>query len=274
MTIRTILCPIDASEPSRHAYAYAYGVSQQYRARLIPVHVGAAVLETVPPSGDGAFEMPPQTKMLDAASPAEAILAAAESEAADLIVMGTHGHRGFRHLILGSVAETVLHRARTPVLTVSPHTKPATGAPFTRLLAAVDFSASSLAALDCACALTLDAEARLDILHIVDEPDEQALFAPRPYDIHRHPEIYERHVLEHLHQVLPTSVRARLVHYVHIERGRPEDRIQQFATEHGVDLIVMGVGRGDDPTFGSTVNHIVRHAGCPVLTVRRAEVRT
>jgi nucleotide-binding universal stress UspA family protein len=274
MTIRTILCPIDDSEPSRQAFAHAFTVRQQYRARLIPVHVRAGVLETVPATGGGAFAMPPETKMIDATPPADAILAGAESEAADLIVMGTHGHGGVRHLILGSVAETVLHRARIPVMTVSPHVKPATGAPFTRLLAAIDFSPSSLAALDCACRLTLDAEARLDILHVADEPDEQTLFAPRPYDIHRHPEIYERHVLEHLHQVLPSSVRARLVHYVHIERGRPEDRILQFAMEHGAGLIVMGVGRGDDPTFGSTVNHIVRHASCPVLTVRRAEVRT
>jgi universal stress protein A len=36
----------------------------------------------------------------------------------DLIVMGTHGWTGFRHLILGSVAQHVLRSARCPVLTV------------------------------------------------------------------------------------------------------------------------------------------------------------
>ena len=40
---------------------------------------------------------------------------------ADLIVMGTHGRRGFKRLLLGSVTEAVLREAPCPVLTVPPH---------------------------------------------------------------------------------------------------------------------------------------------------------
>ena len=40
---------------------------------------------------------------------------------ADLIVMGTHSHRGFKRLLLGSVTETVLREAPCAVLTVPPH---------------------------------------------------------------------------------------------------------------------------------------------------------
>lgn len=42
----------------------------------------------------------------------------AEENSIDLIVMGTHGWTGFRHLILGSTAENVVRTAKCPVLTV------------------------------------------------------------------------------------------------------------------------------------------------------------
>ncbi len=51
-------------------------------------------------------------------------LAAAEC-GADLIVMGTHGRRGFRRLVLGSVAERVLRSAHCPVLLIPARSVPA-----------------------------------------------------------------------------------------------------------------------------------------------------
>jgi nucleotide-binding universal stress UspA family protein len=48
------------------------------------------------------------------------IVAYADRTAADLIVMGTHGRTGVRRVLLGSVAEQVLHKARCPVLVVPP----------------------------------------------------------------------------------------------------------------------------------------------------------
>ena len=49
---------------------------------------------------------------------ADAIAAEAQRWPADLIVIGTHGRRGFRHLMLGSVAESLVRVARQPVLLV------------------------------------------------------------------------------------------------------------------------------------------------------------
>jgi nucleotide-binding universal stress UspA family protein len=49
---------------------------------------------------------------------AAAILAVAQEEKADLIVMGTHGRRGLGRLLMGSVAEKVMRNASTPVLSV------------------------------------------------------------------------------------------------------------------------------------------------------------
>ena len=50
--------------------------------------------------------------------PPEEILRMAREEGADLIVMGTHGRTGLRHLLLGSVAETVVRTAPCPMFTV------------------------------------------------------------------------------------------------------------------------------------------------------------
>jgi nucleotide-binding universal stress UspA family protein len=50
----------------------------------------------------------------------EVICWAAEDQACDLIVMGTHGRTGLKHLLFGSTAESVLKHARCPVLTIRP----------------------------------------------------------------------------------------------------------------------------------------------------------
>ena len=50
--------------------------------------------------------------------PADTIVRMAHERGADLIVMGTHGHTGLRHVLLGSVAEQVVRLAPCPVLTV------------------------------------------------------------------------------------------------------------------------------------------------------------
>jgi nucleotide-binding universal stress UspA family protein len=52
--------------------------------------------------------------------PADEILAACEAAGADLVAMATHGRSGIGRLVLGSVAEEVVRRSRTPVLLVRP----------------------------------------------------------------------------------------------------------------------------------------------------------
>ncbi|MEM7201945.1 MAG: universal stress protein [Planctomycetota bacterium] len=50
--------------------------------------------------------------------PVEAVVQVAADENADLIIVGTHGHTGLKHLYLGSVAEDIVRRAACPVLTL------------------------------------------------------------------------------------------------------------------------------------------------------------
>ena len=65
-------------------------------------------------SRDGVFVH----TMIQGGLPAKTILRTDQDPQHDLIIMGTHGRRGFAHLISGSVAEAVLRRSPCPVLTV------------------------------------------------------------------------------------------------------------------------------------------------------------
>ncbi|MFO0565463.1 MAG: universal stress protein [Polyangiaceae bacterium] len=58
------------------------------------------------------------THHLETGEPARAILAASEQRNADLIVISTHGRRGFRHFLMGSVAEKIVRLSKVPVLIV------------------------------------------------------------------------------------------------------------------------------------------------------------
>jgi nucleotide-binding universal stress UspA family protein len=51
----------------------------------------------------------------------DSITGYAENEKADLIIIGTHGHRGLKKLWLGSVAERVIRQAPCPTLTCNPY---------------------------------------------------------------------------------------------------------------------------------------------------------
>ena len=59
-----------------------------------------------------------------------------------------------------------------------------------------------------------------------------------------------------------------------VMQGKPSAEIIRFASEHEIDVIVLGThGKGmlDQALFGSTTERVVRRAPCPVLTVRKPE---
>ena len=143
---KTILVATDFSETSARAVDLAIDLARQYDAQLvithcfeIPAYVYAGMAQTpvdvlgpieafarseLDRAVARAHEQHPGTRgELRSGSPADQIVTAALRERADLVVMGTHGRRGFAHLFLGSVAERVVRTSAVPVLTV-PGKKP------------------------------------------------------------------------------------------------------------------------------------------------------
>ncbi len=143
--IRKILCPVDFSPSSDRAAVYAVGLARSLGASVVLQHVWE--IPPVYPLPEGAMVFnadvvgileKESVKRMEACVgqhagagvsvegkvvegfAAEQIVKAASELAADLVVMGTHGRRGFAHALLGSVAERVVRTSPVPVLVVPP----------------------------------------------------------------------------------------------------------------------------------------------------------
>ncbi|MCE9607899.1 MAG: universal stress protein [Planctomycetia bacterium] len=137
MKARLILVPIDFTPTSGAALEAATTLALSSVGKLLIFHVcerqGLAEnltyglvypdLSTVELTKKLAAVVPsdksvPYEHRLLSGSPAGRILDIAESEHVDLIVLGTHGRRGIDRVLMGSVAEAVVRRAKCPVLAV------------------------------------------------------------------------------------------------------------------------------------------------------------
>jgi len=298
--IQRILCPIDFSDFSRRALDHAVAMAQWYRAAVTAVHVDPSIeivgfpapMVGVPATwqfSDRAELLTNLQRFVEAESapgvPIEAvvrdgpavtgILEQAAATRADLVVMGTHGNSGFEHLVLGSVTEKVLRKARCPVLTVpraQPEAVPAGPVVFKRIVCAVDFSDCSLAALTYALSLAREADGQLTVVHVLTShlvPD--AVFADQHLSVLAYQRQREDEAQRRLDEAMPATAESYCRVESTIVRGKPWREIVGIAAARESDLIVLGVhGRGavDLTFFGSTAHQVVRHAGCPVLTLR------
>ncbi|MCR4471096.1 MULTISPECIES: universal stress protein [unclassified Burkholderia] len=142
---KRILVAIDGSDTARHAFDAALALAKEHGAELQPFYVveNAAIYYNVPgydPSvlrdqliAQGNALAADFKKLMQAAGvkgetlTSEAsslndvstlILDGAKAFGADLLVLGTHGRRGFRRLVLGSIAEQCVRHATLPVLLI------------------------------------------------------------------------------------------------------------------------------------------------------------
>jgi nucleotide-binding universal stress UspA family protein len=215
----------------------------------------------------------PVSEHLERGRAAPRISEAANALAADLILIGTRGNTGFKHLLLGSVAEEVVRIAQRPVLTVHP-TDDRPIEPVRRLLFPTDFSVASDQALAVANRLLIGS-AKTKILlvhtyHITASIVPLAGFKGGvvPLFVNN-----AQHLAEQMTQPSAEALRSRGFHVeVIVKRGDPAQIVTELAAEHYADLVVMGT-RGHSKIrqmlLGSTAERVVEHAPCPVLTVHQ-----
>lgn len=293
LEVKLILCPIDFSEFSVRAYHHALSLAEHYRAKLVALHivelfrfpsVGFAAsaglydesCQAVRESGKEQLqefvknhthdEIQPELVVHQGIAP-DSILSFAQAQKTDVIVMGTHGRRGYDRLMLGSVTDRVMRRAPCPVLAVCkpPHDSMAAGKErghvhhLSRILFCTDFSENAERALNYAISATAEYDAELTLLHVLEEvpspaKTEEAIAA----------------ATEQLDKLIPPEGRKTLKIKTAVRIGKPYRQIIQLALETQIDMVAMGVrGRGalDLAVFGSTTYRVMQLGPCPVLAV-------
>jgi nucleotide-binding universal stress UspA family protein len=142
LTLRHILAPTDFSENSAKSVDYATQLAKLVGAKLTLLHVvpGPSALdypmEGIPAEEIEAWHEAATAKLADevakakldydevesllttALHPRDEIVRAAANLWADLLILSTHGYKGWRHFLFGSDAEKILEQAPCPVLVV------------------------------------------------------------------------------------------------------------------------------------------------------------
>lgn len=292
---KTIIAATDFSDTADRAVAMAANLCRRFSAELHILHVKVLLedplledeqkeeLERLAATGDGArlkvLENSPgglsgvvvTPHLVRGIAPDEVIIETASSTVSDLVVMGTTGRKGLRHLLLGSVAEKVVRTAEQPVLTVRADAR-INPEGIRTILVPHDFSEPSIAAVRVAAAWARALAASVTLFHAIE---------PVVY-----PEFYSVDIISDDMMGLLSSrsesalneVGADLLtdvdYSVHVEVGRAADTITRQADPDHFDLVVMGT-RGlsaiEHLLLGSVAENVLRRCQVPLLTVRSAD---
>ena len=295
-----ILVATDFSETADLALHRAIEIASRHGSEIALVHVmqpDLPVLATpemlvVPPNYEGLLREASHEGLSQAAArvtaaglsvsehlevgrAAASIASAADTLAVDLILIGTRGHTGFKHLMLGSVAEEVVRIATRPVLTIHPGDDQPIE-PVERILFPTDFSEASDQALSAALRFLVGGTASkiflLHTYHVTPAVVPVAGFggAAAPAYVENAHELASTAAHENAKRLAREGLEVEVL----VERGDTAELTTELAAAKEVDLIALGT-RGHSKLrqllLGSTAERVVEHAPCPVLTVHRFE---
>lgn len=281
LTVKKVLVGLDFSDISEAVLKTAGTVAQHFHAELLLNHcmtilpVSPAAMEA---DSDYSFiaqeyvekelqrfaHLPMlkglKTKWVAAAgSPALSILDIAKESEADLIVMGTHGRRGLKHLLMASVTEEVIRKAKCPVLSVGPgiHKRFSIAPRVQRILFPTDLSPHSLNAFPLIAAVGEEQGASVQCLHVLPRVAEGGR-------VFEDMEAVQTRLQSTLCRHLAPRYRANSL----LDFGEVAERIVANGIIHESDLIVLGIqSRGFiDRHYEQITYRVIAEAPCPVLT--------
>ncbi|MGE0703000.1 MAG: universal stress protein [Vicinamibacterales bacterium] len=279
-----VLVGVDFSGPSRAAYEYAVVLSRACGAELTAVHA-------VPRDRTFRFQARERISMIEAlhqaaeaagvrlkvsvqqGDPADVILVHAHARRPDLIVLGTQQRSGVERFRLGSVAETVTLQATQPVLIVPRSFGGRTAESeisYKSILVAVDFSPSSIAAVDRALSMA-HANMLVTLVHVVPSVPF-AHMSPYTYHLSEsdHQSLLARDARQRLQDTTSSNAGTSRNVHTRVATGEPSTEIARIAKDVDADLILLGVtSRGPlgRRLWGATAARLIRIAERPVLAI-------
>jgi nucleotide-binding universal stress UspA family protein len=205
-------------------------------------------------------------------SAAPTLLDYAETHDIDLIAMSTHGRRGVRRLLLGSVAEEVVQRSTCPVLTIGAAAKSGHSLSPQRILVAVDLSDHSAAPVAHAKHLASLFQAEMQLLHVLVRSPLPAYYdgAAVPNLVFDSP-LLEKEAQSALEKLYEDADGPAGPVSMHVEHGLAVEQILRFASANSSDLVVVashGLTGVSHLLMGSVAERVVRQASCPVLAFK------
>lgn len=244
-----------------HAYPFEHrpsrAVSLDYDA-LLRADAAKLLADTAPPEREATL------LSVGDLSPARALHRAAEQDNADLIVIGSCRRGAAGRVLIGDVSRSALHGAPCPVAVV-PRDYRQHVHPITSIGVGFDDTRESRAALDLAAAIARENGAELRVLSAVAAPMPSAPVVGSGYDVsvaREHYRVAAEQALDQAVERLDITATPELVD----EAAGPA--LAQLSTRVG--LIVTGSrgwGAAKRVVLGSTSDHVVHHASCPVIVV-------
>jgi len=298
LKIKRVLVPTDFSDCAQRAYELALHICSEFNAHLTVLH--ARVLFADDPNKipvnfqevkqheeeidhfllnrlqekttDAAKILPIEQKITRGYSAAPAILEYIQENSVDLVVMGTNGHTGLSHFLLGSVAEQVVRYSPCPVITLRQEAgivaKPQ------RILIPFDFSDLAKKAFQYALNFAGKFDSKIDLVYVVEEDVHPALYAWGLKSIKDLIPDIERRVEKSFKSTIATErADSRNIAY-YVLAGKPHRELINFAKENGHDLIIIATHAYsgiDKFLLGSVTEKIIRAAQCAVLTLKLDE---
>jgi len=291
VSLKKILFATDFSTASMHALPLAARLARSYKSKLSIVHIWSSLPPVLTGPQFGLDPIPPVIEydraemfarneiekilnrkelkglaakgIVHSGAPVDEIARIVREQEFDLLVIGTHGQTGFKHMVMGSVAEDVCRKVSCPVLTVGPNVEHrfASLETLEHILVPTDLSEESRAVLPYIASLAEEYESRVTVLHVLPpeiagNPDRDTLLSPLRQQMHRY-----------CAPILGRECRAAY----RFEYGDPAAVIRSVAKETDSGLIALGVREAFPfiTQLHTTIPYmVIAGAPCPVLTVK------